>query len=631
MAKIDTVYDNFNDNSFGSIWTYYDSRVQETGQEIRITTNTVSGYYFLESDYYDLDESETSILISSAGNQSLSSLEIEFQVVKDGSNRLFFTISGNVVYAFKEVGGTITQLATVSYSSSVHRYLRIREASTVTYWEYSTDGINFTTLYSGTTPFAVTSVYVNLDAGTYDDEGVTTTVKFDDFNILPDPSENIPASNPIDVKEADQKTYLYKVYDSNDTFIGVWTDVKSEFGYTQEINSAGSSVDIILGRAVDTLMPIFESWSTEDGEQITTEASEDFVFNVNSVNAVGDDSNVDLNYKIEVYVYYGSIDNWSTEDGEQITTEASEDFVLDIGAPNGRLIFTGYITEYEAIYGDNEQTRVAVYSYGAELDNYVLESSSNTTVTYNSYDPSNIAKDALDKFTAAGGLIDYNSSSVISTGTSVSYTFRVNSYLDVLKKIIELSPTDWYWRIDQANNIYYLSSKPESISHRFILGKHIKSFNVTKSIKELVNTVYFTGGDSGGSNIFIKETDATSISDYRPGLKLETDNRVTTTSGAELIAQGLISRNKDPRFRAEIEILSDVYPIEDITVGELVGFSNFNNFIDQLELQIVRVQYSPDKVSLQLDSLLPSVSKRLEDLKRNLTLQETLNNPSAPS
>jgi hypothetical protein len=34
---------------------------------------------------------------------------------------------------------------------------------------------------------------------------------------------------------------------------------------------------------------------------------------------------------------------------------------------------------------------------------------------------------------------------------------------------------------------------------------------------------------------------------------------------------------------------------------------------------------------LQLDSLLPTVSKRMEDIKRNLALQENESNPSAPS
>ena len=48
-------------------------------------------------------------------------------------------------------------------------------------------------------------------------------------------------------------------------------------------------------------------------------------------------------------------------------------------------------------------------------------------------------------------------------------------------------------------------------------------------------------------------------------------------------------------------------------------------------MQVVGIDYSPDAIRLQLDTLLPRVSKRLEDIKRNLDKQETLANPTAPS
>jgi hypothetical protein len=48
-------------------------------------------------------------------------------------------------------------------------------------------------------------------------------------------------------------------------------------------------------------------------------------------------------------------------------------------------------------------------------------------------------------------------------------------------------------------------------------------------------------------------------------------------------------------------------------------------------LQITSIDRTPDKVSLRLDSLPPTVSHRIEDIKRNLDNLQTINNPDVPS
>lgn len=427
------------------------------------------------------------------------------------------------------------------------------------------------------------------------------------------------------------KTYQYKVYSASNVFLGVWNDVISDLSFDQEVYSAGSSINVELSRNSDTKIITLENIITTSGENITTQDSHDIVVGYTSSNQIGPGSNVDVNYRVEVWVFYGEDTELITTSGENITTNSGENILLNIGAVNGLRKFHGYITRYVSRYGGNETTQVTIASFGRELDNYVLESGVNTTVTYNSTDPSNILKDALDKFTAVGGRVDYDTTSVALTTTTVSYTFRVNTYLEVLKKCIELAPYDWYWYVGLGDDTVYFQDRPTVASQTFILGKHVESLNLEYSIEDITNKVYFTGAETAGTNLFKKYTDTASITAYRQGLQRITDNRVTLVASADLISNAEITRNSVPRYRTSITILDKAYDIESITLGQLVAFRNFGNYVDTLLLQIVGLRYEPDKVTLQLDTLLPSVNKRVEDLRRAQVEADNQQNPAAPS
>lgn len=71
--------------------------------------------------------------------------------------------------------------------------------------------------------------------------------------------------------------------------------------------------------------------------------------------------------------------------------------------------------------------------------------------------------------------------------------------------------------------------------------------------------------------------------------------------------------------------------MEQVALGELVGFINFGEYIDKnVELQIVGIDYNLDTISLEFDRILPAVPKRIEDIKRNLDVLDQQNNPNAP-
>ena len=635
MALLETLTDGFDDNIIDSSkWEVYGGDlVEETGGELRITVGDGVAYHGIQSvDTYDLSDSFALVRIAYAGAIiSMLSLETELKIIKDnGTNELYITISGgNTITAYKVVGGTTTEIGQQPYDPNVHKYLRIREDSGTVYWEYSTDGLTWTELGSDSTPFVITAVIGLIQAGNFEEETQTTTVRFDNFNII---SSGLPDSNLINIKSIDRKEYSYKIYDSGGEFIGEWKDVTSELEYSQELNSPGSAIEVELARNSDTLFRTFDNRVTVAGDTRTTVAGDTRVASTKTANSIGAGTDVELGHKVEVYVFYGSQAIRQTVEHNTRVTVSGDVRVSDIGAPNGRRKFIGYISRYKLNYGESESVRVTLFSYGAELDNYILNDAGATTVSYTSDSPSNIFKDVLDKFTADGGVVDYDANSVQNADTVVSYTFRTNTVKEAIDKSLELAPTDWYWYLDMGTNIMHFKEKSVTPQHTFVLGKHFKRLDLEKTLEDLVNHVYFMGGDSGsGSNLLKEYSDNTSIASYGEGLNRYSDNRVTDTDSAEIIAQSLIDRNKDPVYRTQITILDTVYDIENINPGEIVGFTNFNNFIDGLRLQIVGISYEPNSVTLQLGSLLPSVPKRVQDIKRNLALQETENNPASPS
>lgn len=430
------------------------------------------------------------------------------------------------------------------------------------------------------------------------------------------------------------KSYLYKIYDEDGTFVTVWkNDVITDPNFTHEINTIGSTMDMELARTSDSLGAATAPLQTEAGTLITSESLESLLVTTESRNQIGPNSSVQYNNRVDVYAYYGEVAPLLTEGSEVILTEYGETLLASSGAPNGIRIFTGFISDINTKYGNSDTVSLQVTSYGWDLNQYPITNVSNeTTVKFLTYDPSDIVREAMTKFVSDSSA--YNTytmrtdSSISTTGTVVSYTFRVNTYADVLDKVLELMPSDWYYYIGLGDNTVYFRQRAVTPKYRFFLGKHIKALDLRGSIADTVNRVLFTGG--GDPALFVERVEAPAPRTRR-SLELLSDGRVTVQNSAEIIADGSIDGKNKIRYRTSVEILSSVFDIESLRVGDMVGFGNFDNFVDGLVMQIVGISYSPDIAQLQLDSKPPTINKRLSDLYRNMKVQENQNAPDAPS
>ncbi len=185
------------DWSSGSINTakwdnWSSSHASVVSNQLQISSSLSSGYYGVDSAVGSASEDLTGSYVSnqlvSAGNQSLTSWEVyPILITKNGAtnNQLLFYVSGNTLHASKVVSGTLTDLHTATYSSSTHKYFKIRESGGTTYFDTSSDGITYTNFASTADPFDITHVNVGPMVGTWQTESSTTTATFDNFNITP--------------------------------------------------------------------------------------------------------------------------------------------------------------------------------------------------------------------------------------------------------------------------------------------------------------------------------------------------------------------------------------------------------------------------------------------------------------
>jgi hypothetical protein len=278
-------------------------------------------------------------------------------------------------------------------------------------------------------------------------------------------------------------------------------------------------------------------------------------------------------------------------------------------------------------YKQNDDTTWTNLS-GSDYSIEILSFGGDTKVTHNSQDPSDILKAVLDYNSEQGGRMGYLTTGIETTGSVVSASFNANSIKEALDYILKLSPADWYYYIAPGNlNVEY-RLKPTTVSHTFRLGINIVEVEISKTIESMVNKGYFTGG--GSPALFVVEQDSDSINDYRKGMKKLSDTRVTDEDSARILVGSELDAYKNPLFAGRVRILRDKHP-QLVQPGELVQMSGFGNFIDDLQLQVMRVVISPTFYDVELGMLLPRVSKRVEDIKRNLNLVETQNNPDAPS
>jgi len=185
MAKAHTLVDNFNDNAIDPGRWKPAALCREVNGRIEIPLP--SGYPGLaygemsSQNAYDLTNSEIRIELVRA---PVPSPEVETYLIAadGGGSYLKLALYNGKLLANPIVNnvGTSTTLAT--YDPAVHRWLRLREANGMAYYETSSDGDAWTTLASATDPFDLSSVYVLFGSHVFQSTPSPGMAIFDNLN-----------------------------------------------------------------------------------------------------------------------------------------------------------------------------------------------------------------------------------------------------------------------------------------------------------------------------------------------------------------------------------------------------------------------------------------------------------------
>jgi hypothetical protein len=315
------------------------------------------------------------------------------------------------------------------------------------------------------------------------------------------------------------KQFYYKIYDRYGSYLTTWsTEVANTPSFKMVLNSGLGELKIRLARPMG-----------DYGE------------------------NEDVNFNNEVRLY-----------------------VIDKEAPNGTLIYSGYISDYQPTLGSNSEefVEITVIGYVTTLeDTTFIDTNGNTAKVYSAEDPSDMIKSVLNLYNWQGGII--TAGNIDSVGVYRDYTFNNITNQQAIDKIREICPPGWNWFVGADNQLEF-HFKDSTSKHTFVIGKHLTSLEAFKTVRDVKNAVRFIGGiPPYGSQLYKVYEDAESISLYGRREYVMIDKSVISEETADAMANSYLESSKDPFLRATITILDNNgddqecgYDIESIKPGD---------------------------------------------------------------
>ena len=197
-SKVSTLQDRFNLTSLQtSLWNQYTAgsatmSYASGGATCNYPASSTSATDgdITSNSTYDLTGSRISLKVTAVPSTSTKA-DATFSFTDNSFNNILawlYEANGSgtgYLYAQQVVSGTQTNLLSITYNSTTHKYWSIREKGGTIYWETSSDGINWTTQYSKANPITTTSLYANIGGSCYENETSPGVFTWSNFNFLP--------------------------------------------------------------------------------------------------------------------------------------------------------------------------------------------------------------------------------------------------------------------------------------------------------------------------------------------------------------------------------------------------------------------------------------------------------------
>lgn len=322
-----------------------------------------------------------------------------------------------------------------------------------------------------------------------------------------------------------------------------------------------------------------------------------------------------------------------------ITTTPGESLFFDVRPAASQSIIIVY--QNTAVAGGTAMT--STYAGGSGGGSYTPITGSlyfitasgtpTTTATFSSKDPTvGMLAPIITDYNSRGGALQWTASTIDATGLSLTYTFNVQTIYDALRAILSLSPNGFYYYVDLGAQTIYFKNQSTTADFLLTKGVDISGLKLITTTENSINTFLFTGGPTSGVNLYRQYLSQQSIDAFGPLLDRKTDNRVTVTATADAIGTSEIAELNGEQYQTTISIPhTKQLDITLLVPGKVVGFRGFGTFIDSITAQIVHREWTAESVNLTLGVLPIRMTTEIEQTIRDLTAQQTQNNPTSPS
>lgn len=192
QPAISTLTDNFDDNSIDTDkWdttkTATPSEITEESQSLKVAHVASPAEYnqIYSQGQFDLTGAKMFVKVPDVGNQTLVSHGVIFKAEINSSIDGYYIIaSGNVLQAYKIISTVQTQVGSnIAYDAVDHLWWRIQESGGNILFDTSPDSVNWTNRWSVAVAITITSMYIVLQSGAWQDEASGSYGIFDNLNI----------------------------------------------------------------------------------------------------------------------------------------------------------------------------------------------------------------------------------------------------------------------------------------------------------------------------------------------------------------------------------------------------------------------------------------------------------------
>ena len=340
----------------------------------------------------------------------------------------------------------------------------------------------------------------------------------------------------------------------------------------------------------------------------------------------------------------------STGGGAQVITFA---FASDIPVVTGTTYFFGVTCDAGQSISIYYQTSAAyaggsmynAFFSGTYGGSYVIQAGNDlwfqtfsgtgsTLGTFTSVDPTvGMLEPVMDDYIARGGKIKYSSASVQATGLALTYQLQTNTTYEVLQGILSLCPDGFYYYVDLGSDILYMKQASTTPDVYLTKDRHFDQITVIATIESIKNNIYLTGGIPTGmtDSIYVTASDSQSIALYGQRLDRPSDTNIIDEPTGLTVALSDVQEGKDEQYQTTVTVIDQTMDTTTLKPGLVIGFNGFGSFVDNLQAQIVRVDYTPEEVTLTLGIIPKRLSEAFEKVTRGLVAQQTIANPSSPT